>query len=1162
MCNDGKHTDNIIFQRNGTDQEERFNSVLDPANLELHDFDLEDWLLFAYNFAKHINFFETNDNQIPSGDWQELFNHFDFTNQDIPKRTDSDYQLLKNKISKTIEDLEAKSSITPHMTLFICFLRLLEFSKQRFNSITKRHLDFFYKEILQIEKLPATEDKAHIIFELAKKSVEERVVKETALDGGKDINGNKLIYKTTEELIANKAKVAQLKSLYNDINLGEIKYSSIANSLDGLEEALPDDANYWLPFGYTSGEKRYTELPDARLGFAIASPMFQLSEGTRTIRIEVNFKEDFVLTRFRKFTEEQLAEKEEEENLAPDKVKEYLLNTISVLYSSEEQWIDLSSFLQETDENILKPESTIDGNTLTLVFEIPKEAPAIVPYNQEVLGEKFTSDFPIIRFLIDTKVQDTDPVNDQPLPSEEVFNQGHILFRNLVKKKIQNITTKVDVTGVKSLILENDTGTLNAKKPFYPFTTQPITGSSFTIDYPEIFLKKWGDLSINIKWKNTPPNCFKQHYLAYKEDYLNGISKEIFIDGMFTNPNVGDISANQPEDFVDAPSDITSDNGALVLNTNDEDLIVKNDGYFTATSAVLLNEVWKDSENSVPLFKNKNNNYDCDNQQDNEEGEMPTYETNFSIDLDSDRLTKSGPIRLTLDQSFLHSLFPRIYTLALSSDNDETLIPNDPYTPFADTISLSYSAEEDTDFAVDSENEYINNRIQLFHEDPFGQYEEHSYLKIQAQKKSILTKNADTDSWIVPDYCHGGELYIGLEEAEVSQQISLLFQILEGSENPDVDSFVGKQKVEWAVLCNNQWMDLEESLLNNGIDNFLKSGIVKFSIPKQATKINTRLPKDFIWIRAKMHKDYDAVCKVIDIMAQAVLAQFENNNNELTHLYNGLPAESISKLISRVPQIKGASQPYNSFDGKPLESDAEYYRRISERLRHKNRAITLWDYEHLIMQEFPEVFRVKCLNHTSNDSFLSPGDVTLVAIPDIVDKNVFDIFEPRLSTATLNKIQNFINQLNTMHVEALVMNPQYEQVLIKLNVKFYQQYDENFYQKQLNEDLVKFLSPWAFDTSQEIVFGIELNRSTLIDYVEKLFYVDYLSELEMAKHPDGVEVPENPKDEDYLEQLEFVQVLSPTSPKHILVSAKNHLISTDIKICDPIIIEEAETCQY
>ena len=58
--------------------------------------------------------------------------------------------------------------------------------------------------------------------------------------------------------------------------------------------------------------------------------------------------------------------------------------------------------------------------------------------------------------------------------------------------------------------------------------------------------------------------------------------------------------------------------------------------------------------------------------------------------------------------------------------------------------------------------------------------------------------------------------------------------------------------------------------------------------------------------------------------------------------------------------------PFISKEAKPSRSEAlEYYRRISERLRHKNRAITSWDYEQIILENFPEVFKVKCLNSTN-----------------------------------------------------------------------------------------------------------------------------------------------------------------------------------------------------
>ncbi|TPG45287.1 baseplate J/gp47 family protein [Flavobacterium pectinovorum] len=1109
MCNNSDHTNDILFKRNGTDQGDRLNTILDPDNLKLHDFDIEDWFLFTYNFAKQVNFFETNDSENPSGDWQEIFDHFGLLPKDIPNRKDNPYAILKQDISKILDGVEFEGTLTPHMTLFVCFLKLLELSKTRFNLITKKHLDFFYKDILQIEKLPAKADKVHIIFELAKKSIEERIAPQTELDAGKDAEGNKLIYKTTEELIANKAQITQLKSVYNDIKLGQIKASEVANSQDGKGESLKEETKYWFPFGYTSVEEKYTELPAAKLGFAIASPLLALQEGERNIDITITFSEPFTF------------------EAGPISVTD-LTDNISIFCSGEKEWLGDFKLIGTASQ------SNISGKELRLVFQIPKDTPAIVNYNQKVLGEAFSSDLPIIRFLIHTENK-----------------KGHTLFRNLVTQTISDINVKVDVKDVKSLLLESDTGLLNATKPFYPFTTQPTKGSSFLINYPEIFSKKWKTVDVSINWKNTP-SSFKTHYDAYKSKYLNTMSKNIFYQGMFIEEIAKVLVANQPEDpqpkelkeaiAINIPENKT----ILKLNDNVSDLIVDSDDYFKATVSVLNKENWENKDTSTILFK-KNDT---------------AYETKFSVAGSTYDIDKSGPIRLTLNQSFLHSLYPKIYTLAIMSKVAETLIPNEAYTPFAEAISLNYTAEETTNFTHQTEAEYETERIKLFHEAPFGQSEEHSYLKKLAQQKAILDANIAITSRLLPDYCNGGEFYIGLDEAETAQQVALLFQILEGSENPLVDSFTGKQKVQWSVLCDNQWKNIENDLLANSIDNFLKSGILKFTIPKQATKTNTLFPDNLIWIKAKMHKAYDAVCKVIDIKTQVVAAEFYNDENELSHLEKGLPAKTISKLINRITQVKSVSQPFNSFNGKPQESDDTYYKRVSERLRHKNRAITLWDYEHLILQEFTEVFRVKCLNHTNNEtnSFLSPGDVTLIVVPDIINKNVFDIYEPRVSTATLNKIQIYINNLNSMHVDAVVINPEYEKVIVKSSVKFYPEYDENFYKKQLNEDISKFLSPWAFDTSQDILFGIELHRSTVIDYIEKLYYVDYLAELEMAKLDDITE-PENPNDAVYA-ALKFLPIVSPSNPKRILVSVKNHIISTDIKTCKEPIIQAPEKCQY
>ena len=105
----------------------------------------------------------------------------------------------------------------------------------------------------------------------------------------------------------------------------------------------------------------------------------------------------------------------------------------------------------------------------------------------------------------------------------------------------------------------------------------------------------------------------------------------------------------------------------------------------------------------------------------------------------------------------------------------------------------------------------------------------------------------------------------------------------------------------------------------------------------------------------------------------------------------------------------------------------------------------------MILQKYPEIYKVKCLNHTSETSFSAAGHVTIIAIPDTVNKNVFDIYEPRVSQGLLAKIERYINELNSPHVEAKVINPNYEQVFVKLEVEFFEGYDKSYYSKKLAE---------------------------------------------------------------------------------------------------------------
>ena len=1054
-----------ILKRNGTGQEQRYITALDPDNFELHDFTIEDWILFAYNFSENLQYYSVSNHETPSGNWKNFFKKI--TTETLPFRGTREYDKLKEKVAETLEELTKEAKLTPHLTLFVCFLKLLEFSKQRFNQLTKRHLDFYYKEILQVTKKEPIPDQVHVLFELAKKLDSQQIQEGTLLDAKKDALGNPLVYTTKEELIVNKASVATIKTVYNSNTeeLKKIKASHAAITKDGLEEPLPEEAPYWYPFGYPSTGKDADELPDAEVGFAIASPVLQLQEGERTVTITIQFGNAF--------------ESKEQFHI------EEVLQTIQLFGSGKESWITPTLTLINGKD---KGELTNGFNEMSFTFMLAYDTSALVAYNEEFLLKKYGTTYPLVRFVFDV--------------SEDV---GYNFYRCIADNTVTQITVKAEVKGIQSLTVENDNGLVKASKPFYPFTTRPIKESNFKVGYEEAFTKKWTDFTVHVRWKNTPEN-FKTWYQAYVK----------------------------PESYTS----ITTYAGELGKAIDSRQLLITGEADFKAEKRML--HAGGEAKETVGEIINLFVKQTIEDEAANEifyTADITTSNTSNAYGID-----KATALQLSLEQSFLHDLYPRYYALAVSSESKTINLPNEPYTPLVETITADYTAEETI---IVSETTIENNRIQLFHEHPFGQNEENYALKKYQQEQKNIRDVFDKDIiqlFLVPRYCLGGHLFIGLENVEVQQNISLLIQVLEGSENPLVESFEENEKVNWSVLCNNKWKSIDNHIISNNTDNFLKSGIITFSVPREATTENTLLPEGYVWLRAQMNKSFEAVCKAMNIHAQAVTAVFENNDNEVSHLKDGLPSGTIKKMVTRIPQIKSVSQPYNAFGGSPEESDDDFYRRISERLRHKNRAITLWDYEHLILQKFPEIYKVKCLNHTSKKSFTAAGHVTLVVVPDTVNKNVFDIYQPRVSKATLNSIQAYINSLNSLHVDAEVINPNYEPVSVGLEVKFYEGLDEHFYEEKLKTDITKFLSPWAFDDTKEVTFGVMLHKSVLIDYIEKLSYVDYLQNVTM--NGDAA-----------------IHKIVPSNPKSILVSAQEHSVSTVLTTCKGTkkIIEQ--TCQ-
>src|SRR5690606_35043649 len=110
--------------------------------------------------------------------------------------------------------------------------------------------------------------------------------------------------------------------------------------------------------------------------------------------------------------------------------------------------------------------------------------------------------YPIVQILINNQKSD--------------FGYGDLLGAELVDAQIE-----VDVQGIKGIVVENDLGVLDAKKPFLPFGPTPEVNANFSIQYDEAFSKGLKALSVDIEWKNVPSKKLGDYFSEYGSKNTN-----------------------------------------------------------------------------------------------------------------------------------------------------------------------------------------------------------------------------------------------------------------------------------------------------------------------------------------------------------------------------------------------------------------------------------------------------------------------------------------------------------------------------------------------------------------------------------------------------------------------------------------------------------------
>lgn len=395
---------------------------------------------------------------------------------------------------------------------------------------------------------------------------------------------------------------------------------------------------------------------------------------------------------------------------------------------------------------------------------------------------------------------------------------------------------------------------------------------------------------------------------------------------------------------------------------------------------------------------------------------------------------------------------------------NKTSIPNEPYTPTADRISLNYTAS-DTIIGTPKGKGILS------HIHPFGFIDQKSNYTLLPQ-----------------DYTQPkGNMYIALQQAQPLQNITIYFYL---SPYTAIDIDTDPPKPTWYYLCANVWKELDLHLLNDGTFGFTQSGIVSLQLPKDATNNDTLFrPVGNYWLRVQCPQPTDVFDRLRYVQTQAVAVQ----NIDVPSVRYPDTDNKIKHLAVKTPAITDILQAFPSFGGVAAETDADFYVRVSERLHHKNRCTDIWSYEHWVLGQFPELWAVKA---EVQGAYVH---LTVVCYP-----NAARPYEPKCNKALRDRITNAVKAHAAPWITISVENPYYIGVEIDCNITFVKGSDENYYKHELKHFIAQFLSPFndkrqpaikAFRTLADLQ---TTERELLLNELVQLPYIDAINNLNVS----------------------------------------------------------------
>jgi hypothetical protein len=378
-------------------------------------------------------------------------------------------------------------------------------------------------------------------------------------------------------------------------------------------------------------------------------------------------------------------------------------------------------------------------------------------------------------------------------------------------------------------------------------------------------------------------------------------------------------------------------------------------------------------------------------------------------------------------------------------------VPDPPWLPRASGLRLGYEAEEVLDLAAPESARPGDHLVQV---GPFGRVE-------------MFPARAGREVTLFPPRLGLATLMVQVTGPYALNQLGLLFDIADAGHFRRASRLV---PLTWHYLGPSGWTALPpDAIASDTTDGLRRSGVVTLDLPDDAKSDSTEMPGGGYWVAVSVAGSrYKDLPRVAGIRTNGVWVAATDG----AHATEG---DSARNWVLEQP-IAGLPPPLEVGRRAPpraAEDQLGFRARVSERLRHRGRAVTPWDIERLVLQEFPEVWMAKCLPHLSSRSPRpQPGQMTIVVVrhppegfgPSLPKQGRLESPAPEarlFDGGTLDRIRKFLEDRAPVFAGMEVVNPAFDRLRVRLSLRFRRFRDDGALSARVRTEIDRLLTVWT-----------------------------------------------------------------------------------------------------